>query len=257
MVIGDYLGRRAIYSPARLAIVDAGKTPALRLTYAELNVRANNVAHWLRSVAGVRKGDRVGVLARDGVEHLDIFFACGKLGAIHTAFNWRLHWRELLTVVQETTPRILFYSDEFHDTVMILADALAEKPRFFIPLDGADHSRRMNSGRTGVPPQGRPAPTGLVSMPVNARRCGYRARFQSSAYDGAEQLRPATTARPPAAGRRQRDSCSRRPAARRWPGSTRKMLLFCGQAWSVPAWQSAIRLAARRRGPKAQRWWPA
>ena len=72
MVIGDYLGRRAIYSPARLAIVYAGKTPALRLTYAELNVRANNVAHWLRSVAGVRKGDRVGVLARDGVEHLDI-----------------------------------------------------------------------------------------------------------------------------------------------------------------------------------------
>ncbi|MBK9234369.1 MAG: hypothetical protein IPO15_26930 [Anaerolineae bacterium] len=61
MVIGDYLGRRAIYSPARLAIVDAGKTPALRLTYAELNVRANNVAHWLRSVAGVRKGRSGGV----------------------------------------------------------------------------------------------------------------------------------------------------------------------------------------------------
>ncbi|MFZ1466599.1 MAG: AMP-binding protein [Anaerolineae bacterium] len=196
MVIGDYLGRRAIYSPARLAIVDAGKTPALRLTYAELNVRANNVAHWLRSVAGVRKGDRVGVLARDGVEHLDIFFACGKLGAIHTAFNWRLHWRELLTVVQETTPRILFYSDEFHDTVTSLADALAEKPGFFIPLDGADHSRRMNSGRTGVPPQGRPAPTDTASTQVDARRDAHQARFRSLASlacDGAppEQFRQA------------------------------------------------------------------
>lgn len=187
MVIGDYLGRRAIYSPSRLALVDAGKAPALRLTYAEMNTRANSVAHWLRHTAGVVMGDRVGVLARDGVEHLDLFFACGKLGAVHTPFNWRLHWRELLSAMQQTTPRILFYSDEFHDTVTSLADALAEKPRFFIPLDGADHSRRMNSGRTDVPPQDRPAPTDTASTCVDA----HQARFQSLACDGAppEQFR--------------------------------------------------------------------
>ena len=187
MVIGDYLGRRAIYSPSRLALVDAGKAPALRLTYAEMNTRANSVAHWLRHTAGVVMGDRVGVLARDGVEHLDLFFACGKLGAVHTPFNWRLHWRELLSAMQQTTPRILFYSDEFHDTVTSLADALAEKPRFFIPLDGADHSRRMNSGRTDVPPQDRPAPTDTASTQVDA----HQARFQSLACDGAppEQFR--------------------------------------------------------------------
>jgi len=37
----------------------------------------------------------VAILAQDGIEHLDLLFACGKLGAIHTALNWRLHWREL------------------------------------------------------------------------------------------------------------------------------------------------------------------
>ena len=140
MYIGDYLGRRAIYSPTRLAVVDAGKTPALRLTYADMNLRANNVAHWLRTAAGVNKGDRVGVLARDGVEHLDLFFACGKLGAIHTAFNWRLHWRELLTVVEETTPRLLFYTDEFQPTVLALREALdragGDKPVFYVHLEG-------------------------------------------------------------------------------------------------------------------------
>ncbi len=93
MYIGDYLGRRQVYSPDKLAIIDAGKDPALRLTYRQLNERANRLANWLKS-AGVAKGDRVAILARDGVEHLDCFFACGKLGAIHTAFNWRLHWRE-------------------------------------------------------------------------------------------------------------------------------------------------------------------
>ena len=87
MYIGDYLGRRALYSPEKVAIVDAGKDPAWRLTYAEMNERADRLANWLRNEAGVGDGDRVAILARDGVEHLDTFFACGKLGAMHTALN--------------------------------------------------------------------------------------------------------------------------------------------------------------------------
>ncbi|MBK8902383.1 MAG: long-chain fatty acid--CoA ligase [Anaerolineaceae bacterium] len=117
MYIGDYLGRRAIYSPDKLAVVDAGKQPELRLTYAQMNVRANRLAHWLQTEAGIGQGDRVAILARDGVEHLDTFFACGKLGAIHTAFNWRLHWRELAEITANTTPKLLIYSDEFSETV--------------------------------------------------------------------------------------------------------------------------------------------
>ena len=117
MYIGDYLGRREIYSPDKLAIIDAGKDPELRLTYRQMNERANRFANWLREVAGVGKGDRVAILARDGVEHLDCFFACSKLGAIHTALNWRLHWRELAGIVENTTPKALLYSDDFKDSV--------------------------------------------------------------------------------------------------------------------------------------------
>jgi len=73
MYIGDYLGRREIYSPDKLAIIDAGKSPNLRLTYREWNQRVNRLANWLRNTAGVAKGDRVAILARDGVEHLDLF----------------------------------------------------------------------------------------------------------------------------------------------------------------------------------------
>ena len=59
MYIGDYLGRREIYSPDKLAIIDAGKQPELRLTYREWNRRVNRLANWLRDEAGVDKGDRV------------------------------------------------------------------------------------------------------------------------------------------------------------------------------------------------------
>jgi fatty-acyl-CoA synthase len=117
MYIGDYLGRREIYSPDKLAIIDAGKDPALRLTYKEWNRRVNRLANWLRDEVGVGYRDRVAILARDGIEHLDLIYACGKLGAIHTALNWRLHWRELVGLIEDTTPKALVYSDDFKEVI--------------------------------------------------------------------------------------------------------------------------------------------
>lgn len=121
MYVGDYLGRRALYSPDQLAVVDAGKTPHRSFTYSELNNRANRLANWLRDGAGIEKGDRVAVLAYDGVEYLDTFFACGKLGAILSGLNWRLHWRELLALIEKVTPKVLIYSSDFADVVANIA----------------------------------------------------------------------------------------------------------------------------------------
>lgn len=116
MYIGDYLARRELYSPDRLAFIDAGKSPEWRLTFRDANRRANKLANWLRS-QGIDRGDRVAILARDGHEHLDLFFACSKLGAIHTALNWRLNWHELLEIFQYTTPKLLIYSNDFKDNI--------------------------------------------------------------------------------------------------------------------------------------------
>lgn len=137
MYIGDYLGRRAIYSPDKLAIVDAGKDPAWRLTYAEMNGRANRLANWLQQEAHVHIGDRVAILAWDGVEHLDTFFACAKLGAIHTALNWRLHWRELADILHNTTPKVLIYSDDFCEAVSHLqSDPEVTSVTHFLHIEG-------------------------------------------------------------------------------------------------------------------------
>jgi fatty-acyl-CoA synthase len=126
MYIGDYLGRREIYSPDKLAIIDAGKEPALRLTYRQWNRRVNRLANWLKDEAGIGYRDRVAILARDGIEHLDLLYACAKLGAIHTALNWRLHWRELVGLIQETTPQVLLYSDDFKDVVARVEAAIRD-----------------------------------------------------------------------------------------------------------------------------------
>ena len=128
MYIGDYLARRELYSPARLAIIDSGKNPEWRLTFEQMNARANRLANWLRDAAGVGKGDRVAILAHDGVEHLDTFFACGKLGAIHTALNWRLHPQELAGIVAATTPKVLIFSADLAEKVASLQALLRGRP---------------------------------------------------------------------------------------------------------------------------------
>src|SRR5512147_1033804 len=132
MYIGDYLARRGLYSPDKLAFIDAGKSPEWRLTFRDANKRANKLANWLKS-QGIEKGDRVAILARDGYEHLDSFFACAKLGAIHTALNWRSHWRELLEIFQYTTPKILIFSDDFRENV---AQLTTHFPLIAVHLEG-------------------------------------------------------------------------------------------------------------------------
>lgn len=132
MYIGDYLARRELYSPDKLAFIDAGKSPEWRLTFRDANRRANKLANWLKS-QGIGKGDRVAILAKDGYEHLDLFFACSKLGAVHTALNWRLHWQELLEIFHYTNPKILIFSDDFKEGV---ANLIANYQLPILHLDG-------------------------------------------------------------------------------------------------------------------------
>lgn len=122
MYIGDYLGRRELYSPEQEAFVDFGRNPTLRLTYRDANQRANRLANFYLS-RGIGFQDRAAILARDGIEHLDSFFACAKIGAIHTALNWRLHWRENLEIIRQTRPKALIVSADYLEQVrQILAE---------------------------------------------------------------------------------------------------------------------------------------
>lgn len=139
MYIGNWLERGERYWPDHLAVVDVARGAAGRFTYRALNARANRLAHWLRHTAGVRPGDRVGILALNGVEYLDAFFACGKLGAVLVPYNWRSHWRELAALITATAPKVLLYSDEFAGNVREVHRALAEgSPAIgaYLHLDG-------------------------------------------------------------------------------------------------------------------------
>ena len=142
MYIGDWLERGERYWPDNVAVVDVAKGQAGRFTYRQLNQRANKLANWLRETVGVQRGDCVGMLALNGVEFLDAFFACGKLGAIFVPYNWRSHWRELVDLIEVTQPKVLIYSDDFKANVAEIEQATrsthAERAvRSYLHLDGS------------------------------------------------------------------------------------------------------------------------
>lgn len=128
--VGDWLGRRALYTPLKEGLVimpgaqraglgNPGGTP-MRLSYLDWNKRANRMAHFLRG-QGVVKGDRVAVLAQNCVEMLDLLFACGKLGAIYVPYNWRLTRAELSPLIADAEPKLLFYGPQFESMIVELA----------------------------------------------------------------------------------------------------------------------------------------
>ena len=134
MYVGDWLGRRALLTPHKIALVDAAT--GVRYSYSDLNERAARVAWLLRGELGVRPGDRVAMLATNRVEYLDLLFACGKLGAILVPLNWRLALPELEYILGDCSPRALVYASGYAPVVADLRPGL--NIPHYTPIDGAD-----------------------------------------------------------------------------------------------------------------------
>ena len=83
--VSELLAARARRAPQRIALDDGGA----RLSYGELDLRANRLAHCLADCA-VTRGARVAILAENRNEYIEATFAAARLGAILCALNWRL-----------------------------------------------------------------------------------------------------------------------------------------------------------------------
>jgi fatty-acyl-CoA synthase len=110
MRVNDLLARRAQLTPERVAVVEVAT--GRRYTYAELNDRAERVAGFMQQL-GVGEGDRVAILAHNGVAYVDLLYGLGRIGAILAPLNWRLVARELTYIVNDCQPRVLIYGPEF------------------------------------------------------------------------------------------------------------------------------------------------
>ena len=111
MHAADLLSKRAHLTPDREALVELAT--GRRYTYAELNARANRLANFLRERLGIQPGERVSVLAHNGVTYVDLFYGLAKIGAIFAPLNWRLTARELTYIVNDCEPAVVICGPEF------------------------------------------------------------------------------------------------------------------------------------------------
>ena len=103
MNIGLIPQKWARLTPQKLAVIDAEKNR--RISFKELENFVNQIANGLISI-GLQKGDRVGIISKNSIEHLALFYACGRIGLIAQPMNWRLSASELTKIIENGNPKV-------------------------------------------------------------------------------------------------------------------------------------------------------
>ena len=83
-----------------------------RLTYSELNARANQFAHAMLA-RGLRRGDKVSIVLTNCIEFLEIYHGLARIGAISVPINFRLVAREKLYIINNSESVALILGSEF------------------------------------------------------------------------------------------------------------------------------------------------
>ena len=106
-----------------------------RLTYADLDGRANRLAHRL-AAAGVGPGDSVGLQLVNGPEYLEGMLACFKLRAVPININYRYVDAELRYLYDDADLVALVHHRQFAPMVGPALEAMAEQ-RLVLEVDDA------------------------------------------------------------------------------------------------------------------------
>lgn len=177
---GDWTPALARLFGEKTALVEHPSGRAV--SYRELATRVSKAAAALASL-GVGRGDRVAVLAKNRLEQIDLLFACARLGALFVPLNWRLKEPELVFLLDDAEPKVVFFGRAF-ECVMGRAELPQPGLRRRRPQEGQrraaePHHRDESCRRERAGPRGAGArqalprgPRGLPRLLAKARRHG-------------------------------------------------------------------------------------
>lgn len=124
---GEAIAAHASLDPDKVAARDLGRT----MTFAQWNERACQLANALLGL-GLRKGERVAVLAYNCVEWLEIYAAVAKAGLVAVPVNFRLVGPEIRYIVADAGARAFIVQHDLVETVEAIRAELSVPPGNFV-----------------------------------------------------------------------------------------------------------------------------
>ena len=152
--IGALFHARVPANPDHWAVIAGDRT----LSYTELEDRSNRLANSLLAM-GLSRGDRVGMLARNCLEYLEVELAAAKTGIILACLNWRLGDRELTHCINLVEPKVIIVQSALTETL----DRLDLHPHRRIVI-GDDYEEFLAAGSNSYPDLDLDPEDGLVIL---------------------------------------------------------------------------------------------
>lgn len=125
---------------------NSGKTA----TFGQFKTQVDQLAAGLQT-AGIKVGDRIGVVGKNSLAFFQIYGAAAALGAIVLPINWRLSADEVAFNLNDCTPAIVFVDDEFAPMVTSIRDQL-DSVRQWVNLTDDGPFEAFNSLMAEPPP---------------------------------------------------------------------------------------------------------
>ena len=120
-----------------------------RLTYADVEARANRLAHELAE-HGIGPGDHVALYLYNGTEYLEAMLAAFKLRAVPVNVNYRYVEEELAYLLDDSDAKAVVFHREFAPKLAAIRDALPRLTHFLVVDDECGLDTRTAVGALGA-----------------------------------------------------------------------------------------------------------
>ncbi len=117
--IYDIYQRNAVIFGNETALKEAGKS----ISFAEL-LKQTDALSAILTGRGIRKGDRIAILANNNRKFFILFGAAAALGAIVVPLNWRLSAEEIGYILKDSAPKILLADDNHTEKISAVSNEI-------------------------------------------------------------------------------------------------------------------------------------
>ncbi len=131
-VIADMIRRTRYHYPDKNALIFND----ICLTYSQLEDECNQAANALASL-GVKKYDRVAILAHNTHHHVLTWMGCAKIGAIYLAVNYLLKDDDIAYCLNHSESTVFIVEDSLYDNVKEVLDKMPQVKHLIWSNQGA------------------------------------------------------------------------------------------------------------------------